>query len=325
MRTIGRRLALSGLAALLALGAEAPALDAARQEAVAFGFAVGEERRYELGPREALRAGEFETWTLRLEEARGEPPDARYTFAYSYEMSRYGEGGSRLDYLGRARVTVNAAGFPLLVEYEANRMNGRINGANGSNGRMTWAGERFLVEPAAGARSPRSELRLPQRDHLRPSIPSGLFLSALDNPALISLPAALLQASGATTMEFSALQPFRLGGGRGLRSHGGGSIGRGRPGTSGTMGGGRGTGRGVGSRGRRGRSPGGDAIAYAGLEFRSIDEIVIAGQTVQAIRLRSRETGTDVYIDADGTVLRVDRPSGGRTDTYARLLRPWEY
>lgn len=90
----------------------------------AFGFDVGEERRYVLGPPEALDPGEAATWLMRLDHVRdnGEavfllehhrsgPDTTTGTPAYGEELSADMEG----------ELTVNEHGFPVKLSFDVQR------------------------------------------------------------------------------------------------------------------------------------------------------------------------------------------------------------
>ena len=85
-----------------------------------FGFRLGEERRYVRGPERILRVGEFELWTIRLDEiSNADTGMPLYTFIYSRELSLINPNDR--DYMDSLRatmsVTVNHYGFPVEVRY----------------------------------------------------------------------------------------------------------------------------------------------------------------------------------------------------------------
>ena len=96
----------------------------ARQSSSAFGFDIGEERRYVLGPPEALDPGERATWLMRLDRIRdsGEavfylehhrtgPDSTTGTPAWGEELAAGMDG----------ELTVNEHGFPVHLEFTAYR------------------------------------------------------------------------------------------------------------------------------------------------------------------------------------------------------------
>ena len=89
----------------------------------AFGFRVGEERRYVLGPAESLYAGESAEWSLRLERVvAGDGDGPRASFAFGHERIEVLPGAldptrQLLNVRVNGRLEVNLDGFPLLVEF----------------------------------------------------------------------------------------------------------------------------------------------------------------------------------------------------------------
>ncbi len=81
------------------------------------GFRVGEERRYALGPPDALGPGETAAWGIKLHHIEGETPALRAVFDLDY--TRHQPSGllreSRMTRSVWAELTVNEAGFPLKI------------------------------------------------------------------------------------------------------------------------------------------------------------------------------------------------------------------
>lgn len=113
-------------AGVVCAAATVRATESAGQEAVAlpaqaFGFQAGEERRYVLGPQDALRGGEYATWTIRLESVAA--ADNRYLFALEHErrLHRWHLGWNDYEpesiYAFEGTVIVNRHGFPLEVDF----------------------------------------------------------------------------------------------------------------------------------------------------------------------------------------------------------------
>lgn len=89
-----------------------------------FGFDVGEERRYILGPPEALRPGEGATWLIRLDRLR---PNGEAVFVLEHRRTgpdqqagtpAYGE---ELNAEMEAELVVNGHGFPMTVSLDVRR------------------------------------------------------------------------------------------------------------------------------------------------------------------------------------------------------------
>ncbi len=107
---------------LVAGGATLPAATAAKaQSSEAFGYQLGEERRYILEPDEALRPGEGGMWRIRFDDVVGEGEDLRFIFKLEHERSEliqdmFGGPSGRLQTIRvEAVLTLNAFGFPLRV------------------------------------------------------------------------------------------------------------------------------------------------------------------------------------------------------------------
>jgi len=99
------------------------------------GFEIGEERRYIVGPQEALRDGERITWSVRLERVVNEDGRDIGVFELTHQTTRYGmsTSGSMLvhwNYVGEARI--NEYGFPEAV---------RFSFYEEHNGESQWRGD----------------------------------------------------------------------------------------------------------------------------------------------------------------------------------------
>ncbi len=106
------------LVAFLCLSASAAGLALQVETPQSFlGFRVGEERRYVLGPAEALVAGEAAEWGIKLHhvEAGGAGPMAVFDLDYTRREPFGPLRESRVTRSLWAELTVNEAGFPLKV------------------------------------------------------------------------------------------------------------------------------------------------------------------------------------------------------------------
>jgi len=89
----------------------------------AFGYWVGEERHYVLGPPEALAQGEMATWLIRLESVSGDGENRQATFGFAHirEMASQGmidpEAGEILGATVEGTAKVNMHGFPLELSF----------------------------------------------------------------------------------------------------------------------------------------------------------------------------------------------------------------
>jgi len=180
----------------------------------AFGFQLGEQRRYALGPPRILKAGEFEMWTLRLDEidmqTSGMP---LYTFTYSRELSLIDESDPEhmYDLQAQMSVTLNQYGFPIDIRYGGGGEDNFDTDFVNKNGRLRWLGSAYLFRAPNGGEEGSFSFGLPEHDALQRSIPAGVFISETENPALITFPAAVFQAIGSREMEYLALRPNRIG------------------------------------------------------------------------------------------------------------------
>ena len=96
----------------------------AEQRPSFFGYEEGEERRYILGPPEALSGGERATWSISLRELVGEPAEGFFELTHEWNRAntriepQFGTiTGSRS--VGELRV--NARGFPVIVDFKTER------------------------------------------------------------------------------------------------------------------------------------------------------------------------------------------------------------
>lgn len=264
----------------------------------AFGFQLGEQRRYALGPPRILKAGEFEIWTLRLDEIDVQPSGMPlYTFTYSRELSLIDESNPEhmYDLQAQMSVTLNQYGFPVDIGYGVGGVDNFDTDFVNKNGRLRWLGSAYLFRAPNGAEEQSFSFGLPEHDALERSIPAGVFISETENPALITFPAAVFQAIGAREMEYLALRPNRIGRQQVRRDN------QGR------------------SRNRR------TDLVRSKLEFDDVEEIELGGRTYEAIRLESSESNDDVFIRADGALLRLDTDFRNWRNAYIRLLHPSEY
>jgi len=264
----------------------------------AFGFQLGEQRRYALGPPRVLKAGEFEMWTLRLDEINRESSGMPlYTFTYSRELSLIDPGDPEhmYDLQAQMSVTLNQYGFPVDIRYGGGGEDSFDTDFVNKHGRLRWLGSAYLFRAPNGAEERSFSFGLPEHDALERAIPAGVFISETENPALITFPAAVFQAIGAREMEYLALRPNRIGAQQMRRDD------RSR------------------SRNRR------TDLVRSKLEFEDVEEIELGGRTYEAIRLDSSESNDDVFIRADGALLRLDTDFRNWRNAYIRLLHPSEY
>jgi len=117
-----------GCCLLLVISASAPALAQRPADSEKFlGYFIGEERRFVLGPPEALGRGESGVWAIRLEEVY-EPgtPAAAAVFALGHEWhAPLVTEDVPYRWINQVQsdgvVRVNAYGFPLVIDYGTQR------------------------------------------------------------------------------------------------------------------------------------------------------------------------------------------------------------
>ncbi len=263
----------------------------------AFGFRVGEQRRYARGPDRIFKAGEFEIWTIRLDEvshaASGMP---LYTFTYGREVSLINpDDRDQMDsFRATMSMTLNHYGFPVEIRYGGNSLEESTTDFVNKHGRLRWLGSAYLFRAPEGADEHSFNFVLPEHDALRREIPSGVFVSETENPALITIPTAIFQALGLTEMEYLSLRPNRIGRQQVRRSR--------RPGDP----------------GRR------SDVVRGKLEFKVMEEIEIGGRVYEALKLESSDSDQDLYVRADGALLLMEA-NFRNWRGHIRLLHPSEY
>lgn len=88
------------------------------------GFRPGEERRYVLGPPEALYSGEQAYWSIRLREMIGDPPDGIFELTHQWQ---HGDTraelpiGTIVSVESEGELRVNSYGFPLELRFRTKR------------------------------------------------------------------------------------------------------------------------------------------------------------------------------------------------------------
>lgn len=149
----------------------------------AFGFDVQEQRRYVLGPEEALRAGESASWRIRLDRVEGEDDARRATFVLEHTRDEYlsnifWDTGRVLRVMVEAELTVNSHGFPLhLVLREQQDMGGE--GGSQSASRTTsyeLEGEQYVKTVRLSGRDWSFDVPIANHEHLDVDARAGLFL-----------------------------------------------------------------------------------------------------------------------------------------------------
>jgi len=263
----------------------------------AFGFRVGEQRRYARGPERIFRAGEFEIWTIRLDEIHsaynGMP---LYTFTYGREVSLINPEDRELmdSFRATMSMTVNHYGFPVEIRYGGDALEESTTDFVNKHGLLRWLGSAYLFRAPEVGRDHSFNFALPEHDNLNRGIPAGVFVSETENPSLITIPAAVFQALGLTDMEYLSLRPNR--------------IGR--------------------QQLRRPRRPGDPSrrndVVRGKLQFKEVGTIDVGGREYEAIKLESADSDEDIWIRADGALLMMSARFRN-WNGHIRLLHPSEY
>lgn len=188
------------------------------------GFEVGEERRYVVGPKEALRDGESISWSVRLDRVENEAGSSVGVFALTHEQVRSGVSGRGLMYVhwhysGEARI--NEHGFPEQVSFSMYEEH---------TGESQWRGETMSASYVFTGDEYRKEVRVPDQqwqftvpiashDQLDLAVPAGAYLfrpqaaetDFFTNPALLgfALPEMLPEVWEQRTLFFQPTYPVR--------------------------------------------------------------------------------------------------------------------
>lgn len=330
-----------------------------QERATAFGYEVGEERRYVLGPPEALRNGESATWTIALESLRGPGADAVFRLRHERSVpvspnARPNAGVVLTDYV-EGELTVNAYGFPTMLRFEVRR---QIYAAGTEEYSVRYRLEDGHYLKTVWSRGKEWTITIPIAGHknLGESVPAGLFLfsttaigcmtpgyadpqydvffdggfgrcdnqdPALVNPGLFSLALPMLWEGRRDEHDYLFFTPTGpdLNPGVGGGAGYGFSPGNGMPGT-------------VGRAGPRRRAGGIDNARDRGRYFeptrvrlRGRTRIELGRRRVDSWRLSTDGPVREIYVDDEGRTLRVSlapHPVSGE-DRWIRLLLPTEY
>ncbi len=277
----------------------------ARKEAPkeAFGFQVGEERRYTLGPERVLTPGETVLWTMRLESLEGDPTDFRATFILDHESLRYARNGNilnpdeRSENRSRVELVVNQHGFPLRVTFNRDRDGSQVSYSH-EEVELTYEENKYLVKNPLAMGIREFNLRVRASDFADPTVPRGVYLSPSVNPGLLTIIYRTLFEPGAEKFEYLELRPTRL-----ARRESTYRSPFGRDSSS----------------PNRTRELGREEYKIG--DFLTID---VGSVRRDAIQLEDPRVDGYSYVEPDGTVLKIDTRVRDR-DAWIRMLHPWEY
>ena len=149
----------------------------------AFGYRVGEERRYILGPEDAVRRGEIGSWVIRLDDIEGEGEDFKAIFSLSHErsttyMDLLSAGSADIFFIRVETVlTVNAYGFPLkVVITEQQDLGERAIESDLRTSVYTFNGEGYTKQVRLSGRSWEFDVHISSYRYLDLEVPRGIFM-----------------------------------------------------------------------------------------------------------------------------------------------------
>lgn len=156
---------------------QGPRIDAPRPAFL--GFDVGEERRYVLGPPEALSEGELASWSIRLAELLGDPPEGIFALHHEWHAPASSfvpyPRGAVTEVESEAEARINVHGFPTEVSLRARR---HLWGAGDDNYRVSYSlrDGKLLKRARAQSKDWELSIHIPGHRYLDRSVPAGLFL-----------------------------------------------------------------------------------------------------------------------------------------------------
>lgn len=200
MHPVKATAAVIGVVAALAVAIVTPlaiAAPAAQDAAPLLGYEIGEERRYVVGPEDALRAGEHVNWSIRLDRIETEERLRVGVFEIGHETVRRGignRGSMHVQWRYSGELRINEYGFPEEVRFSVFEEH---------TGEAPFRGDIMSSSFIFDGRYYQKEVRVPEQawefrvpisthNDLDLDVPSGMFLfrpeAGLDlftNPALL--------------------------------------------------------------------------------------------------------------------------------------------
>lgn len=305
----------------------------------AFGYELGEERRYVLEPQKSLRPGESAWWSIVLDDISGEGDDMRIVFTLEHERSElirdvFGGVNGRLQVVEvTGRLTVNRFGFPVrLVISEQHDLSGETGSQSEIRTTLfTFDGERLVKQVRINGREWKFNISIASHDDLDLEVPYGMYPyvptglrclgsrgtpgrparcaggdPAFANPGLLSLALPVMWEEQVNEKEFLFFMPAGVG-----------TLPAGLMNMSGWL--------------RRERDSLNNFTRYyekTDFEVKDYAQgVEIGPRTVDAWRLDGSGQMGEFYTDPDGRVLRVDLEPHPVTygERWIRLLFPSEY
>jgi hypothetical protein len=156
---------------------------AVRQYREAFGYAVGEERRYVLEPQTSLRAGESAWWSIRLDDVYGDGDNVKVIFVISHQRSEiirdlFGGASGRMQVVDvESTITMNRFGFPEKVVIDEQH---DLSGETGSQSDLrtttfTFDGERYVKHVRLEGRDWDFNIAVANHDDLDKEARTGMY------------------------------------------------------------------------------------------------------------------------------------------------------
>ena len=151
----------------------------------AFGYQIGEQRRYVLEPERSLRTGESASWSIELEDIDGEGDDLRMVFNLGHQRAElirdvFGGEVGRVQVVDiSARLTVNRFGFPQSVvmqeQADVGGLGGSLSDIRTTVFTLEAADERYVKQVRIDGREWRFNIAIASHDDLDFTVPVGMF------------------------------------------------------------------------------------------------------------------------------------------------------
>jgi len=277
----------------------------------AFGFAPGEERRYELGPVHLLADRDRRvTWRARLDrfETEGAEPLAVFALEYEDETVSLGPAEHQLDWLRtEGEVAVNRHGFPRWLQFT--EQEGASSRTRPFEGATRWTrysfdgDDRFEKLSRVEEKEWSVELPIARHDGLDLDVPRGLWIlessraAFFTNPAFVDLMLPRPVQTSPERQEVLLFQPT-------------------------------GTDRFWDPfEARDGRQVLRDFYAHGHVERRGRERVLVGERRIEAWRIELGGVARTAWVDSDGRVVRLDLRDNPLVDAtvWVRLVAPSEY
>lgn len=149
----------------------------AEQRPSFFGYEEGEERRYVLGPPDALSGGEGGAWSIYLRELVGEPAEGIFELTHEWHRAETRAElpfGTITRIVSEGELRVNGHGFPVAVEFKTERHLAGM-GDQIYTIRYRYEGGSYRKQISAEGKNLSHTAMIRGHKTLDRSVPSGLF------------------------------------------------------------------------------------------------------------------------------------------------------